>query len=108
MIVFAAAIVAGGTGAFFSDTETSTGNVFTAGAIDLTVDSEAHYNGMICVPNTTTTENLTDYYWQPEGEGTLQPYYPAQGSPCFGTWEATDLGAQTFFNYDDVKPGDEG
>lgn len=107
MIVFAAAIVVGGTGAFFSDVETSTGNVFTAGAIDLTVDSEAHYNGMICVPNTNTEGDATDYYWQPE-VGTVAPFYPAQGSPCFGTWEATNLGAQTFFNYTDVKPGDEG
>lgn len=105
MIVFVAAIVAGGTGAFFSDTETSTGNTFTAGAIDLTVDSEAHYNGMICVPNPSQT--VGDYYWQPE-VGTVAPYYPALGSPCFGTWEATNLGAQTFFNYTDVKPGDEG
>lgn len=106
MIVFAAAVVAGGTGAFFSDTETSTGNVFTAGAIDLTVDSEAHYNGMVCVEN--TSEDGPDYWWQPEGEGTPTPYYPPQDSPCFGTWAATDLGAHTFFSYDDVKPGDEG
>ena len=100
MIVFAAAIVAGGTGAFFSDVETSTGNVFTAGAIDLTVDSEAHYNGSICLPNATTTDP-TDYMWLGGTE------YPV-GLPCTGTWEATNLGAQTFFNYTDVKPGDEG
>ena len=37
-----------GTSAFFSDTETSAANVFQAGAIDLTVDSEGHYNGFIC------------------------------------------------------------
>ncbi len=101
MIVFVAAIVASGTGAFFNDTETSTGNVFTAGAIDLTVDSEAHYNGSICLPNLVTTDNLTDYTWQ-GGAG-----YPV-GLPCTGTWAATDLGAQTFFNFNDVKPGDEG
>jgi predicted ribosomally synthesized peptide with SipW-like signal peptide len=35
MLVFMAAIVAGGTGAFFSDTETSTGNVFTAGSVSI-------------------------------------------------------------------------
>lgn len=101
MIVFVAAIVAGGTGAFFSDTETSTANVFTAGAIDLTVDSEAHYNGSVCQLNLATTDNLTDYTWQGGEE------YPV-GLPCTGTWEATNLGAQTFFNYTDVKPGDEG
>lgn len=37
------------TSAFFSDTETSTGNSFTAGALDLKVDSWAHYNGFQCV-----------------------------------------------------------
>lgn len=39
VIVFVAALVAGGTGAFFSDTETSTANVFTAGSIDLSLGS---------------------------------------------------------------------
>ena len=39
------AVIAGGmTGAFFSDTETSTGNIFTAGAIDLLVDKENYFN----------------------------------------------------------------
>jgi predicted ribosomally synthesized peptide with SipW-like signal peptide len=34
------------TGAFFSDTETSTGNTFQAGAIDLKVDNTSYYNGV--------------------------------------------------------------
>ena len=99
MIVFVAAIVAGGTGAFFSDTETSTGNVFTAGAIDLTVDSEQHYNGNECKNIGTSAP---DYRWQ----GTSA--YPVPGTLCDGTWSATNLGAQKFFNFSDVKPGDEG
>jgi predicted ribosomally synthesized peptide with SipW-like signal peptide len=47
-IVIAAigAIYTGSTGAFFSDTETSSGNVFTAGAIDLKIDNESYYNGI--------------------------------------------------------------
>lgn len=41
-----AVAVVGATAAFFNDTETSTGNVFTAGSIDLTVDSQgSSYNG---------------------------------------------------------------
>ena len=44
-IVFVAAVVIGATGAFFSDTETSTGNTFTAGAIDLTIDNTSYLNG---------------------------------------------------------------
>src|SRR5680860_306245 len=51
LAVLALVAVAGyaGTRAFFSDTEVSAGNVFTAGAIDLTVDHErATYNGVDC------------------------------------------------------------
>ncbi|MFW6210383.1 MAG: SipW-dependent-type signal peptide-containing protein, partial [Patescibacteria group bacterium] len=42
MLVFVAAVVAGGTGAFFSDTETSTGNVFTAGSVSLDLTDVEH------------------------------------------------------------------
>lgn len=53
MIVFVAALIAGGTGAFFSDTETSTGNVFTAGSIDLslgsTFSSDANGSGQVAL-----------------------------------------------------------
>lgn len=48
-IVAVAAIVAGGTAAFFNDTETSTGNIFTAGSIDLKVDHlRQTYNDVDC------------------------------------------------------------
>jgi len=109
MIVFVGAVVASGTGAFFSDTETSTGNVFTAGAIDLTVDSQQHYNNAVCVLNTSTTEPTTDYWWQlAPGAVVTVPQYPVIGDPCDGTWEATNLGAQKFWSFADVKPGDSG
>ena len=99
MIVFVGALVAGGTGAFFSDTETSTANVFTAGAIDLKVDSEQHYNNAICI----------DGEWALEDGAELESsQYPVIGSDCDGTWLPADLGAQTFFNFNDIKPGDEG
>src|SRR3990167_6257999 len=77
-LVVAVAIVAGGTIAFFNDTETSTGNVFTAGSIDLTVDSfGAMYNG---------------------GDVSQQQ----------STWTARNLTTQKFFTFEDVKPGDHG
>lgn len=38
IILAAAAIIAGGTYAYFSDTETSTGNTFTAGSLDLLIN----------------------------------------------------------------------
>ncbi len=101
MIVFAGAVVAGGTGAFFSDTETSTANVFTAGAIDLKVDSQQHYNGNVCT-DVDTSEDV-DYQWVGNSP------YPKAGTACNGTWTLTDLGpTHQFFNFDDVKPGDEG
>jgi len=91
------AIVAGATGAFYGDVETSTGNTFTAGSIDLSIDSQAHYNGLICVNGT----------WQQDG-GIPIPDYPAVGSDCEGTWSAKDLDGEHFFYFDDLKPGDWG
>ncbi len=104
VVVFVAALSWGATGAFFSDSETSTGNTFTAGAIDLTVDSQQHYNNMVC---TLVGETYT---WQPEvGFTPGVGHYPATGTPCDGTWEMTNLGpTHKFFNFADVKPGDEG
>jgi predicted ribosomally synthesized peptide with SipW-like signal peptide len=98
LVVVIGAAAASATGAFFSDTETSTGNTFTAGAIDLTVDSEQHYNGNECVAATTTA----GFVWNGPSA------YPVAGTPCDGTWLATNLGAQKFFNFLDVKPGDFG
>lgn len=101
MIVFVGALAAGATGAFFSDTETSTGNTFAAGSLDLRVDSEAHYNGSICLPNLETEEE-GDYTWQGGSE------YPV-GLPCVGSWAETDLGVEhRFFDLLDIKPGDNG
>jgi predicted ribosomally synthesized peptide with SipW-like signal peptide len=110
MIVTVGALVWGATGAFFSDTETSTGNTFTAGAIDLKVDSEQHYNGMVC-----TLDVEEGYTWQPE-EGYVPGLnqYPVEDSPCSGggTWgqdgDGEDIANQKFFNFADIKPGDEG
>jgi len=48
IIGIVAAIAVGGTIAYFNDTETSTGNIFTAGSIDLTIDSTSYYNGHKC------------------------------------------------------------
>lgn len=46
IIVAGGTIAFGATKAFFSDVETSTANVFTAGAIDLKIDNESYYNGL--------------------------------------------------------------
>jgi predicted ribosomally synthesized peptide with SipW-like signal peptide len=75
IIAAAAAIVIGATTAYFSDTETSTGNTFTAGSIDLMIDNECYLNG----------EPVED---------------------C--TWELTNLTDELFFDFEDLKPGDNG
>ena len=75
------AIVAGATTAFFNDTETSTGNTFTAGAIDLGIDNTSYYNGVF---NDETSWHLT--YDMNEN----------------------DEGGHLFFDFDDLKPGDWG
>ena len=51
------AIIAGSSTAFFSDTETSTDNIFQAGAIDLKIDNESYYNGE---PSASTSWDLKD------------------------------------------------
>ncbi|MDP3772279.1 MAG: TasA family protein [bacterium] len=78
-VIGAVAVMAvGGTVAFFNDTETSQGNVFIAGSVDLQVDSfGASYNG----------EDI-------ETPGSA--------------WTSRNLTNQKFFSFDDIKPGDYG
>jgi len=78
MIAAVAAVVVGATTAYFSDVETSTGNTFTAGTIDLTVDSNCTYNG---------AQSGECGVWS------LRDLNPT---------------ADKFFNFTDVKPGDYG
>lgn len=75
-----AAVAVGATTAFFSDTETSTGNTFTAGSIDLKIDFDGYFNQV------------------------------ADGHPNAGSWDEKDLvaGVDKFFDFDDLKPGDFG
>jgi len=63
MIVFVGAVVIGATGAFFSDTETSTGNTFTAGAIDLTIDNTSYYNGQFSTSTSWIQKDLESGDW---------------------------------------------
>jgi len=80
MIAAVAAIAIGATTAFFSDTETSTGNTFTAGAIDLKIDNTSYVtnNAGVLVQSISTS------------------------------WTLADLTDQLFFNFTDLKPGDIG
>lgn len=136
MVAFVGALVVGGTGAFFNDTETSTGNVFTAGALDLKIDSVQHYNGMVCAE---VGAESGVYVWVPEDGGfeldgdnhavattdfdeqtewdafndANPTQYPEAGVTCTGSWRLADDGdgqprIGRFWDFDDVKPGDEG
>lgn len=80
-LIFAGALVVTATGAFFSDTETSTGNTFTAGAIDLQIDNSSY------VLSSSTGQIIA---WP----GT--------------SWSLTDLTVERFFDFIDLKPGDFG
>lgn len=53
------ALALGGTRAFFSDVETSANNTFAAGAIDLLVDNESYYNGVLNEGTSWTPRDLT-------------------------------------------------
>ncbi|MEK7576509.1 MAG: TasA family protein [Patescibacteria group bacterium] len=81
IIVGVVALAYGGTRSFFSDSETSTGNTFTAGAIDLKIDNESY------VTSTST------------GQLALNPRT---------SWSLRDLTIEKFFDFTDVKPGDVG
>ena len=100
-----AAIAVGGTIAYFSSTQTSTGNTFTAGTLDLKVDSTCHYDGMVCA----TGGAKGGTYWQLENPGAPSSYPELLGQACSCTWLEKDLTTgDLFFNYIDVKPGDIG
>jgi len=93
------AVLIGQTGAFFSDTELSSGNVFTAGAIDLKVDNESYYNGNVC-------ELVGESY---EWVGSAS--FPVPGTECTTSWDADNLNdgeltLHKFFDFADLKPGD--
>ena len=98
MIVFVGAVAAGATGAFFSDTETSIGNTFAAGDIDLQIDNESYaidYNipGFANPTGVLALSTTTSWLQQNLGQGCLTN---ASTSPCF------------FFHFVDLKPGDFG
>src|SRR3989344_4449633 len=88
MIVFVGGLIVGATGAFFSDTETSTGNTFAAGELDLKIDNSSYG----CDWNNPTATAPTGVW----------------GPNAANSWQLSDLTSQLFFSFDDLKPGDYG
>lgn len=101
LIIGAGSALAGGTSAFFSDTESSQGNSFTAGDIDLKIDNDSYYNGNRCT-NVGTPEN-PDFQWSGPSE------FPEPGTDCSTSFPPSDLDdGLLFFNFTDIKPSDDG
>lgn len=96
------ALAIGGTIAYFTDTQTSTGNTFAAGTLDLKVDSTCHYDGMVCASSERGST------WQLEDQNSTPVYPELLGTSCACTWAEKDLNGDVFFNFNDVKPGDNG
>jgi predicted ribosomally synthesized peptide with SipW-like signal peptide len=93
-LVFVGALALGATGAFFSDSETSSGNTLAAGAIDLGIDNESYYNGVF---NEGTSWKLSFDLDKCRENPDQQDDDPNDDFlPCY------------FFDFDDLKPGDYG
>ncbi|OGC84348.1 hypothetical protein A3F55_01615 [Candidatus Adlerbacteria bacterium RIFCSPHIGHO2_12_FULL_53_18] len=87
-LIFIGAVAISATGAFFSDTETSTGNTFAAGELDLTIDNTSYGFDW----NDPLATNPTGVW----------------GLNAANSWQLADLTNQLFFSFDDLKPGDYG
>ena len=101
----------GATQAFFSDRETSRGNTFQAGKVDLTIDSTADYDGMVCqfVDPDGVGPLPGGYVWVDEdGNPNNNPRTELLTTACEGTWPVGSLVSEKFWNLSDVKPGDWG
>src|SRR5690606_22695048 len=88
IIAFVSSLAFAGTRAFFSDTETSTGNTFMAGAIDLQIDNSSY-----------------GFDWN---DPTVEDPSGVWGPNDANSWELSDLTNQLFFSFADLKPGDYG
>jgi predicted ribosomally synthesized peptide with SipW-like signal peptide len=94
-----AAIIIGATGALLTDTGTSNNNTFAAGKFDLKIDSTCHYDGMIC--------GLASGVWEEEKpDSSRRP--ELLGKDCACSWGIDNFTGQPFFDFTDVKPGDDG
>ena len=91
MIAFVGSVVVGSTGAFFSDTESSINNIFTAGSIDLKIDhSLSTYNGNAVQNDLVVVSDPSTTFTGADGAGNavaLSFVHPAWTAPVPGaTW----------------------
>lgn len=87
--VIATVVTIGATGAFFSDTETSEGNVFTAGSIDLKVDhTKQTYNGVDCQTCDVTVKSDTSNMVVEKDGTPITPSSAVVLTPTHPAWTA--------------------
>lgn len=98
IIAAVAAVVVGATTAYFSDTETSIGNTFTAGAIDLGIDNSSYYNGIFSEGTSWGLNYDLD-------NDCPNPFFDESQEPSDENPETIPC---LFFNFSDLKPGDWG
>lgn len=113
IILAIAAAAIGATFAFFNDLETSPGNTFNAGEIDLKIDNTSYYNGVLSPTTTWTLNDLTDQLFfdfhdlKPGdlGEDTISIHIGTNNSwACFDTELTTNDDNQT--NDLEIEAGD--
>lgn len=102
-----AIVVTGGvyaTRAFFSDVEKSSGNTFSAGILDLKIDSDCSYNGKPCI----CPSGWTYCYWDQDNSGTIVGDEVTEENRCSCKWDERDLTSEKFFDFANLLPGDQG
>ena len=88
LIAFVGAVAIGGTQAMYSDVESSTGNTFTAGDVDLQIGNDSYYSA------------LSDSFDGTDPASQL----PENDQNTFSVDDLND--GQVFFAFNDLKPGD--
>lgn len=114
MAVAVLATTIGATVAYFSDTETSTGNIFVAGAIDLKVDHTRQvYNGVDCKTcSVVLVSDATNMVVAKNGVPFGAPYPAVLLNPTHPAWTAEEdpilaaAGAQWIWEQNPVKQED--
>jgi len=107
IIAIVAVVVVGATVAFYNDTETSTGNIFTAGSIDLKVDhTKQTYNGVDC--ETCSVEIKSDATNEVVAKNGLPvtPYNASALSFIHPAWTASVPGATWIWEANPVSQAD--
>ena len=107
MIALVGALAIGGTIAFYNDTETSAGNIFVAGSIDLKVDHLAQtYNGVDCATCDVTVVSDTSNLVVKKNGVPITPYNAEALTFIHSAWTASIPGATWIWENNPVQQAD--